>query len=899
MSAADKRALIVRDFFRHHGWIANMKENYDHYVSKMAILIDGRVIGPLYTPEQCLSDMLTYEHTLVGHSAQCTIPAMTDGGYFIIKGAEKVLVIQETRLQTEPYTTKDSCELFVDGAIVHTRIYIADDSVIYLDTSMILKDIRGVSSIGIYELIMYIFLCDVESDNERAMLLLNIVYSCCDDDRTSNACMMYIMSSTKGVGNLDVENDRNVIRRKMFANMSDQTIVATLVMMIVRCVSVHLNTSAPTDRDDYAYKCLRTPGNIIYTAFKRCVYAGKNLQSLVEKKIYSAIRRGEFSIGGVVYNKMAVQLSKRSTIDRLSSVRKVLVPCDENSPNIRMRQIHNSQKGYICPCETPEGKTVGITKSLACCCLVSTKTNIRDWLDENCTTTHDPELMWVIVDGAVAGWCPRNVDIPKLRFPTASFRLSKNTLSIRTVGGRPLRPLFVIHKHPIDWNEVGVAPFTFGSDTYRYIDPAEANASTIASIGYAGDWKRFDYMEIHPCTVLGLAASLIPFPEHDQSARNVFSSAMLKQAMQMHDSEKTCDTLQRPLVYTLVGKEVGYDEDPNGLNLVTCIMSINGFNQEDAIIVKKSAAERGMFSSTATFVTSLIVDNPWKTAEVDGKLSIVHGGIERSLVDTMPMLSNPKVHSIKEYPADNGKTKLEITVTEHRTLQLGDKLSSRHAQKGVVGLLMNEHDMPFTRDGIVPDIIINPHAIPSRMTVGQLLEGVLGKAASVTGEFEDGTPFVRKNMKDISDVLKLSDTETVTLGTTGEIVDSPVAIGMVYYMALKHQAADKIYVRSSGPKSLMARQPISGRSKGGGLRFGEMEYDCLIAHGASNLVTEISRNSDMVEAPYCPTCRIVTDIFDKPCEFCKGDIVAKQVPFSYTVFKDLMLSANIAVQSNF
>jgi DNA-directed RNA polymerase beta subunit len=156
----------------------------------------------------------------------------------------------------------------------------------------------------------------------------------------------------------------------------------------------------------------------------------------------------------------------------------------------------------------------------------------------------------------------------------------------------------------------------------------------------------------------------------------------------------------------------------------------------------------------------------------------------------------------------------------------------------------------------------------------------------------------------------MGDTERMILGTTGEMIKTPIAVGIVYYMALKHQAADKIYVRSknvssiSTRKSIMSRQPISGRSKGGGLRLGEMEYDCLIAHGASKLVTEVSENSDMVDVPYCNTCKIVTDIFQIPartsglCRLCKTtNTVIKRVPFSYVILKDMLLAANINVQT--
>ena len=328
-------------------------------------------------------------------------------------------------------------------------------------------------------------------------------------------------------------------------------------------------------------------------------------------------------------------------------------------------------------------------------------------------------------------------------------------------------------------------------------------------------------------------------------------------------------------------------------------MSFTGYNQEDAIIVKKSCVERGMFSSVVRRSTSIIVDGPWKVIDDGGTFTVLSGGVEKSLVTASSMMSNPKIlrDKIREVPIENGRTRIEVPMEEYRVLQLGDKLASRHAQKGVVGAIVQEADMPFTSRGVTPDIIINPHAIPSRMTVGQLIEGVLGKSCCVEGTFEDGTPFIRRNMKDVNEILEMSDVETVTLGTTGEVVETPIAMGVEYYMALRHQAADKIYVRSSGSKSLMSRQPISGRSKGGGLRFGEMEYDCLVAHGASKLITEVSEHSDTVEVPYCSDCDTVSDVFEDTCKLCGGNVSIRKVPFSYVVFKDLMLSANVMVKT--
>ena len=998
--SAERREVILRHWIRHNGWIASLHENYVYHVHMMADEIGGTIRKPKYSPDECMKYGITYEYSIMINEDTenpiciCTIPAMTEEGYFIMQGSEKVVLIQEARLKSEilthidrqgsknenkeiisyyeenkntdigieskyvPSCSSPCCELFVNGAHVPIRIRLVDDSVIELDTFLIHNNMRGIRSVGIWEVITHLFALDIVDMS----VLLRSYCKRFDDEQTYNVCMTYIIASTRGTGALSVENDRETIRYKMFGGTEDdQCVVATLLTMIVACVRAKLDESQVSDRDDYQLKRLKTPGETVYGMFKYCISKCKKASSLknsIENYVHTFIKRGDITIGGRSYNKMSIQLSRRSDIDVLSSVRKVMVPCDENSTKIEMRQIHHSQMGFICPCETPEGKTVGIMKSLALTCLISTKTDMNAWAKKICTErplgkqhrVSEYGLAWVIVDGAVVGWCkePDYSDTSskfvydlKCKYPTVSVTLNGNIIKIRAEGGRPIRPLVVVKDHPVDWNS---------AIDIQYLDPVECKPenSNIADMGYNGNWKAFTHMEIHPCAMLGLAASLVPFPEHNQSARNVFSSAMIKQAMQMYGSEKTCDTLQRPLVQTIVGRAVGYDESPNGINLVTCLMSLNGFNQEDAIIIKKSSVERGIFASTARYSTTVTVDNPWHIIELGhipqtfgnvseteaihalGQFSlghqgvrvpaflenvsslqqfaVLHGGTERTMTEVAPLLSskNPKIIQTK-YTIDekSGKTKLKLVMSAHQTLQQGDKLSSRHAQKGVVGLLMNDEDMPFTsRDGIIPDIIINPHAIPSRMTVGQLIEGVLGKSAAINGTFEDGTPFIRSGKKELEDIMNMRDTERMILGTTGEMIQTPIAVGIVYYMALKHQAADKIYVRSknvssiSTRKSIMSRQPISGRSKGGGLRLGEMEYDCFIAHGASKLVTEVSENSDMVDVPYCNTCKIVTDIFNDVCRLCKTTkTVTKRVPFSYVILKDMMLAANINLQT--
>jgi DNA-directed RNA polymerase beta subunit len=387
----------------------------------------------------------------------------------------------------------------------------------------------------------------------------------------------------------------------------------------------------------------------------------------------------------------------------------------------------------------------------------------------------------------------------------------------------------------------------------EYLDPMEVSCMSIASVGYNGDVSKYTHMEIHPSTMFGTSMSLIPYPEHNQGARNIFASSMVKQAMQMRidaDSteSKVLEYAQKPLVSTAVADILGINEFPNGINVLVAIMSYTGYNQEDAIIVKKSALDRGLFRS--------IYNKRYSRDRLAGSIVVEPNSLEGSLQEVL----------IVEGLAEKKVTRVHVTPPNgiHRSPVVGDKLASRHAQKGVIGLILEEENMPFTESGITPDLIINPHSIPSRMTVGQVIEAMVGVECSVTGTFADGTPFTDKKLDDIQGKY-----EVMYNGMTGEKFQSPCAIGIVYYMALKHQVEDKLYIRWKGPRNALSRQPVSGKARGGGLRFGEMEYDCLVAHGAAHMIDDIANHSDV------------------------GGF--SNVPHSFKVFQDLMAACNISV----
>jgi DNA-directed RNA polymerase II subunit RPB2 len=249
----------------------------------------------------------------------------------------------------------------------------------------------------------------------------------------------------------------------------------------------------------------------------------------------------------------------------------------------------------------------------------------------------------------------------------------------------------------------------------------------------------------------------------------------------------------------------------------------------------------------------------------------------------------------------------KIKIRSQRIPEIGDKFSSRHGQKGTIGMIYRQEDMPFTKDGIVPDIIINPHAIPSRMTVGHLIECLLGKVSVLAGREGDATPFSGLIVEEIGSALEQfgfsSDgTETMYNGGTGEEMETKIFIGPTYYQRLKHMVADKEHSRSSGPVTKLTRQPLEGRSKEGGLRFGEMERDAVISHGASNMLKDrMFYNSDPYRVHVCKLCGTIcqSDLENQRflCKCIDGgnttEIAQVFIPYACKLFFQELMAMNI------
>ncbi|KAK3701581.1 DNA-directed RNA polymerase III complex subunit Rpc2 [Vermiconidia calcicola] len=397
---------------------------------------------------------------------------------------------------------------------------------------------------------------------------------------------------------------------------------------------------------------------------------------------------------------------------------------------------------------------------------------------------------------------------------------------------------------------------------------------------------------------------------------------------------------QKPLVSTRTIELVKYDKLPAGQNAVVAVMSYSGYDIEDALVLNKASCDRGFGRCQVFKKLSMPLknyNNGYQDRLVDpdkgkkqhhqiGKDGLVEAGVELESGDMYMLKESPlqqyaavpqkdqtwaPVHMSYKLPdpcyADKvmisaneaDTTIIKIQTRQTRRPEIGDKFSSRHGQKGVVGIIAEQADMPFTDSGIVPDIIMNPHGFPSRMTVGKMLELVSGKAGVLAGTQEYGTAFGGSKVEDMGAELvkhgfSYSGKDFVTSGITGESLPSYVFFGPIYYQKLKHMVQDKMHARATGPRAILTRQPTEGRSRAGGLRLGEMERDCLIAYGASQLLLErLMLSSDAHEVDVCETCGMMG--YNNWCQTCQSSrsVVKMTMPYAAKLLIQELMSMNV------
>jgi DNA-directed RNA polymerase subunit B len=552
----------------------------------------------------------------------------------------------------------------------------------------------------------------------------------------------------------------------------------------------------------------------------------------------------------------------------------------------------------------------------------------------------------VIVDGLIAGYVrePERLanDLIRMRrsgeissevnvaYTPPPRANGRPELYINADAGRVRRPLIVVEDGKPKLTREHVEAAGRGEITWQdlvdkgiieYLD-AEEEENTLIALDILKLKKNVTHLELAPYTILGICASLIPYAEHNQSPRNAYESAMAKQALGVFSTnyfnrtDSRAHLLHYPqaaVVRTKPMEVFGYDERPAGQNCVVAVLSFQGYNMEDAIIINRSSVERGLFRSTffrvyeaesrqylgglrdkfeipEAGIRGYRGDRFYRLLEEDGIISVesevagntvligrtspprfleeyrefeVKGPTKRDSSVGMRPSEAGIVDTVFMTESIEGSKLVKVKVRDTRVPELGDKFASRHGQKGVVGILVPQEDMPFSEDGIVPDIIINPHAIPSRMTIGQFVEAIAGKVASMRGEGVDGTTFSNEKPDSLRDELirlgfSHSGTEVLYSGIDGKKLAGDVYVGVVYYQKLHHMVADKMHARARGQVQMLTRQPTEGRARGGGLRFGEMERDCLIGHGASALLRDrLLEESDKYTVMVCETCGLL------------------------------------------
>jgi DNA-directed RNA polymerase subunit B len=786
-----------------------------------------------------------------------------------------------------------------------------------------------------------------------------------------------------------------------------------------KLIELKLGWISPDDKDHYGNKVIKFAGQMLAdlfrTAFRNLVrdmkyqlersgqkrginaVAAAIRPGIVSDKLNNAIATGNWGRGRVGVTQL---LDRTNYLSTISHLRRIQSPLSRTQPNFEARDLHPTHFGRICPSETPEGSNCGLVKNLALSAIISVNVSPEEIIEKlyDLGSVHFTDAKEdlkrdgtrVFVDGRLVGYYKdgdklveslRDLRRNSKIHPHVGISLFKpgvegatTRLYVNCNAGRVLRPLIVIKEgKPLVTQELidkVSKKLMSWNDLLRMgiIELIDANEEENCEITLDDkDTKKFTHLEIFPSAILGAGASIIPYPEHNQSPRNTYESAMAKQSLGFSTPMMNTSTYvrqhlmwypQTPIVTTKALNLLGLEDRPAGQNCVVAVLPFDGYNIEDAIVISKAAVDRGLgrtffyriYEAEAKQYPGGMRDNfeipnaednirgykgekAYRLLEEDGVIAgestAVGGDIligktspprfmeeyrefeskgpyrrdtsigvrpsETGVVDTVVMTQS-----------NEGGKMYKIRVRDMRIPEIGDKFASRHGQKGVVGILARYEDLPYTAEGVIPDVLINPHAFPSRMTVGMFMESISGKAAAVRGARFDGSAFVGEKTEEIKAALehsglKYSGKEMMYDGRTGKPFPVEVFIGVVYYQKLHHMVADKIHARARGQVQMLTKQPTEGRARGGGLRFGEMERDCLIAYGASMILKDrLLDESDKSEIYVCERCGLVAyhDVKQRKyvCRVCgdKAKVSSVSVAYAFKLLLQEMQSLNVA-----
>jgi len=888
------------------------------------------------------------------------------GGYFIIKGNERVMIMAEDLAENQPFIENNkkgdlTLKLFSLKGTYRIPVTVTENKEGIFNVSFSrFKDIPAVvllKALGLTK----------ESDiakyigKETDSVIVNL-YEYTNMAEKEDA-MMFIAEKTnlQGTKKEILDRVKQRIDSYLFPHIGQKKEdrmkkAITLCKFIKQFLIAKENPRLRTDKDHYANKRVRLSGDLLATLFrvnlgilvrdiqyslqkssKRKKYFSIKVlakSTLFSHRIESAIATGSWTgeRSGITQN-----IDKTNYLATISQLQRVSSMLPGDQENFMARTLHPTHYGRFCPIETPEGTEIGLRKNLAILARVSTRVELDDAkfmkeLDElglnrdaigNYDVFFNGMFIGTVDDGKKFVKQIREKRRENLLPVQMSFREDEGikTIYISTESGRVLRPLIIVengapklkseHLVQIEQGELGWKDL-IEKGIIEYIDAAEEE-NALVSLSEENLTSEHTHLEIDPVSLFGTVTSLVPYGNHDQSSRLNRGSKTQKQALGLYSANYLCrlDTdvsvlqyPQKPIVRSFVYNTL--NTYPAGQNLVVAIMAYEGYNMEDALILNKGSLDRGLGRSFYFRPYSAIEMNyagglkdeiamPEKDAsgyrmeasyrhlEDDGIISpeaeVAEGEVMIGKMSPPKFLSEAREISIRTkkessvamrqeekgivesvfITEDNEGNKIvQVKTRDQRIPELGDKFATAHGQKGVIGMIVPEEDVPFTARGMRPDVIFNPHGLPSRMTVGYLLELLAGKVGSLRGEIVDGTSFSGTSKKELEEQLetlgfRFDGKETMYNGITGKKIVSKIFVGDLYYLKLKYMVGNKMHGRASGKVALLTRQPIEGRARGGALRLGEMEQQALVAHGASLLLKE-RYDSDKVVLPICTKC---------------------------------------------
>lgn len=999
---------LVKDYIKQTNLVAHQIDTINHFynVTVPKIVVGAEIVSqfttlkfietkwesPKITPKTAMEECKTYNAQLLIKTDKldqfiplCSIPVMIysdlcikekeygdPGGYFIIKGKERVLI---------PYMRSLHNKIYVTPLVKTKYLYIAEQRTMLDPNSSILTRVKCTET----ELVLSIpylktfinsgvLLRALSIKPDDIPLLKQTIFygnTLSEFNAISQKEALEAISLSTG---LAIDYVKNILSQELKSQFHVGNYIISQIGLFAWKLQLYLAKKIPNcDKDSLVNKRVDSPGMLmdylfnglfkIYTKSVAYSMTSPNMdliqlissKQIITNEILACFLTGNWVVRkkfGTSFTRMGMSqvLTAYNHPARLSHLRKVMHNIGTKGKNYTVRQLHGSHMGMFCPFETPEGDRVGLILNLAITTEISIESDpipvfnllksYKYFID--CGDLHKNTCLIdpVLINGTLAGgvttknsgkylhdWLVEKRELGEIdKKTTLVWNVCGRLLEIFTDEGRLLHPLYNVKKVP----QTVMTNWTDAVERQIIVFRASEEITTqhIALNIKDCDTGKFNLSEIFlPMTMTDVMAGLVPFANHTQSPRVIYQASMGKQAMglpcisyrERHDT--TLNVLnypQKQLTKTLLYDPILSQDFPSGMMPIVAICTMGGFNQEDSILLNKSSIERGLFHSTTykTLTFELqkktkteilcIPDDKYKRREYNygylDETGIINATLARGkwlkkgvVIIGKKWIQTGKCSSIvlKSYEhgmldsvkviQDSGVVNLivHVRLRLHRIPEIGDKFASFTAQKGTCGMIVPQEDMPFDKDGIVPDLIINPHAFPSRMTINYLIQMCCDlfncvpqqsypKVMEIDASMFQETP-IDVLLADLLRKMGADSFDSVLYnGLTGKKYPTKIFIGPCPYQRLKHLVSEKVYSRVTGPLEILTRQPVAGRRRYGGLKTGEMERDCNISHGASMVLREVMFDkSDKYKVALCNDCEFgLMEVDVKYCQNC-------------------------------